>query len=230
MLMRKIPRYLIPFFSLALISLNTFSQAMIPICGNAAAVASCLDKVSAPPGSDLANVINSLQFAAGFGLLAHDLIELNPALYNGFALAQENTSIDVRTIFSHRGEDLRNSCCIASENSEGPVNYRIKARKNDASQVATPIPSQEKIKPVNGWVTPFGEFSKQHGDQHDTIGFHTQTGGLATGVDYKGELGFGGAGIAYTYTHVDLNEATGRGHIQSGYGGFYGGYTRECVS
>jgi len=82
--------------------------------GNVGAVAVCLDSSEAPTGSDMSNMIFSLMTIADPSLVKKAINQLQPSLYKGYALSQENMSIRIRSMISNRAAALSQNDCLKS--------------------------------------------------------------------------------------------------------------------
>ena len=124
------------------------------------------------------------------------LDQLNPALFKGFTIVQENNIVKVRDALSSKNADC--ACDQTQRCSE---------------------------KAVSLWTTGIGDFLSQSSTTYagsPQVGYHSNMGGVVLGVDYRffNSLYAGLLG-AYTNSHINWNNNRGNGNINSGYGGVY---------
>jgi uncharacterized protein with beta-barrel porin domain len=164
---------------------------------NAMAVAECLDVMDPAFGSDLANVIDVL-VTLSQEELNKDLLSMQPSLFKGFALSQENNMIRVIQGINTYGYDR----CVTQ----------------------TPNTAKPKQRRWNIWVDGFGDALRQ-GNSNTNKGFTTDTGGAVVGADYQVLKNyFFGLTSGYTYSDIDWRHSAGKGNIQSAYGGIYNSF------
>ncbi len=179
---------------------NFFSQ--IVHGGNPGTVATVLDALSPTATGDLADVIAALH-RLDPSALKSALNQLQPSLFKGLALAQEDSSIRVRQAISRRLDQLYIAECV-----------RV---------------CPEAGKHLTLWADGLGDYSLQRGIQQQR-GFHTKMGGAILGLDYRCLQYFdAGAALSYTHTAVDWSASQGNGHIDSYYGAVYGNFTSDYV-
>jgi len=174
--------------------------------GNAGSIANCFAYLAAQSlqqsnatQADLANVLKALALAPDASTLRSDFDQLQPALFSGFTIAQQEVSIKVLNALAQAGDLWDKNRCA--------VEWR-----EDHS--------------VRSWVQPFGEFTKQNATGSEQVGFSSTTGGIVAGADYKLPHHFYlGAGAAYSYSDVDFQQHRGDGSIRSYYGGLYTNWT-----
>ena len=182
--------------------------------GNVGAVAQCLDNFAPSPGSDMDNIIIQLIFVQDAEVLRNALNQMQPSLYKGFALSQENMSIAIRSTMSKRADILQENACL--RNSMHPKKCSSK-KQSDCTPVAE--------RGLTVWVDALGNFSQQSRQNHEK-GFHTTSGGAVVGLDYQvvDNLFLGVSG-AYSHTAVDWEKSAADGEVQSGYLNLYGTYS-----
>jgi outer membrane autotransporter protein len=81
----------------------------------------------------------------------------------------------------------------------------------------------------NLWTEGMGQWLHQNTDAHEQFGYRNFTGGFSLGADkcYKNFLV--GATFSYTNSSLDWDQSAGDAHINSYYGGLYGGWNNDCV-
>ncbi len=170
---------------------STFVSAAAP--GNPTSVATYLDTLTPPPGSDLAFVFNILR-TLGPTQYNAALDQLDPAPYKGLSVAQQENVFRLGNGLTHHLDDFINTACRRD----------VDRRKN-----------------FELWADVFGDWSKQH-SQHGHLGYHSKGGGALLGGDYSFTNNFllGLAG-GYTYSDVHSSESRAKGHINSYYGALY---------
>jgi outer membrane autotransporter protein len=177
--------------------------------GNAGVVAraiACIQSNNPPPaGSDLASLFAELG-TLSLSPLEKALNQLQPAFYKNFILAQQENTIHVREGFTNRLEVLFEARCPKNRTySKEPYGVW-----------------EEQKRPSMFWGNAIGYASDQ-GGSGERSGYEATTGGFIAGFDYAASDHFVcGLGGAYTYTHVDIKESHGDGHINSYYGSLYG--------
>jgi autotransporter-associated beta strand protein len=187
--------------------------------GNAGVVAraiSCILATDPPPaGSDLATVFAELGTLT-LSPLKKALNQLQPAFYKNFILAQQENTIHVREGFTNRLEALFEARCPHPK----PRTYSKGAYgvwEGDQEEA-----EQHPARYSMIWGNAIGYASDQ-GGSGERSGYEANTGGFIAGFDYAASDHFVcGLGGAYTYTHVDIKESHGDGHINSYYGSLYG--------
>ncbi len=217
-----------------ILSLDAF-ETMIGTSGNAGAVAVCLDNVPPMPGADIDNAIIQLLLIDSGEELRHALVQLQPSLFKGFALAQENMSIRIRSAFTQRFDFLHANACL--RNSMGgeqcTTPAKVKAVVNNVpsyiaergNSKATPdCVETESLREWTLWGDSIGDISHQNNQGHE-VGFKTFSGAGIAGADYQVVRNFYvGASGAYSYSNIDWHDQRGNGDIQSVYGSLYGTY------
>ncbi len=125
---------------------------------------------------------------------------MNPSMYKGMAVAQENNAVTVRSAISQRFQNVL----------DDPYRY------------ACLQPS--KPRKTHLWSSGFGEFVEQsttYTYDSEQYGYQDNTGGFAIGLDrqfgrtYLGTLG------GYTHSHIHWECDWGKGNVDSGYFGLY---------
>lgn len=190
--------------------------------GNVGAVAQCLDRVAPSTDIDLDNIIIELVFVQDAEVLTHALNQMQPSLFKGFALSQENISIAIRSAMSKRAEILYQNACLRDSMHHKKCDISTKnSESND--QLCEKIPERG----FTLWFDALGNLSNQRPQGHEK-GFHTTSGGAIIGLDYQVVdqfyLGISGA---YSHTDVDWEKQAAEGDIQSGYLSLYGIYSSQ---
>ena len=175
-----------------LISTVDFSDIIGRENPNAFYTASYFDTLNPAAGSDLQYIFETLNFLKTDEMRdAFD--QMHPAIYKGFAIAQEANSIRMTSMEADRARAVYGSCCT---------------RGCDRFE--------------NGfWVTPYGDFIDQR-TFNKLQGFDAKSGGVLAGYDKRicshAYLGLSGG---YSHSSLDWNSHRGKGKISSGYGGIY---------
>ncbi|MFI5333743.1 MAG: autotransporter domain-containing protein [Chlamydiales bacterium] len=201
------------------ISSVPFSEVVIG--GNAGAVATCLDTLTAASGSDLELVLAELRMIPTVEELNVALALLQPSQYTALALAEENATLYTNGTIFERLRQITQACPQACKKiAKQPPSQPALAKKS--KQVSPPtkeIPAAEKH--FGFWLAPFGALSRQH-DQGGQTGFNAGTGGIATGWDFHPSCHWtvGGA-LGYSYVHLKWREGQGHSNMNNGYGALY---------
>ena len=166
---------------------------------NVLAVAETIDqafKQSGEAGSALGCAAIVKMFFASEQDIPSILNTMQPALFKGLTLSQENNAVKVRGTLSHRMQTVQDG-----------------------------RPCQVQNKPYHVWVDGFGDILRQNSLFYagsPQTGYQTKTAGVVTGIDrqfykyfYVGALG------AYTGSKTHWTKTQGKGNISTGYGGLY---------
>jgi autotransporter-associated beta strand protein len=167
--------------------------------GNAGSVARALNAILLS-GSGAADGIYSSLIGIDPSLYASALDQMQPALFKGATVVQENNAFSVRNVISQRFLTVMDSAhCYGT--------------------------CQVKDKTVHVWATGLGDFMRQSNTTFAAspqVGYHDSTGGGAVGVDYNfAKYFYVGALGAYTHSSVNWNQNQGHGDINTAYGGVY---------
>ena len=162
--------------------------------GNIGAVAVCLDNVEEAPGTDLDNIIAQLIFIQDASQLSGIFYQMQPSIFKGFALSQENISIAVRSAMSKRAYILNQNPCLRNSIQGG---WTL-------------------------WGDALGNISRQNMEINEK-GFETDSAGAVVGIDYQsGRNFYFGISGAYSHTNIDWQQSAADGDIQSAYASLYG--------
>jgi uncharacterized protein with beta-barrel porin domain len=165
--------------------------------GNAGKVSAAIDQVISSGNTSLNPLITTL-LPLSQPQLVSALDQLQPALYKGMAVIQENNVVKVHDALGYRFQNIldEKECCAHPEKKL----YYI-------------------------WADGFGDFSNQkntHFASSPQAGYGSATAGAVGGIDfnfldnfYVGALG------AYTHSNVSYNKHQGHGAINSSYAGLY---------
>jgi len=170
---------------------------LIPPPGNAGKVAAALDKIVAAGNTSLDPLIMALVPLRGSQLM-NALNQLQPSLYKGMSVVQENNVVKVHDALWYRFQNVldEKECC----------------------------PQIDK-ELMHVWVDGFGDFSNQKNTRFASspqVGYGSSTAGVVGGVDYNFFDNFyAGALGAYTHSNVSYKNHQGHGAINSGYAGLY---------
>ncbi len=164
-------------------------------------VANVLDQLQPTATGDLSDVIVDLSFLDA-SMLNQALLAMQPVLFKGMTLSQQNNEIWVERSIS---DQLSAKLACYKECQEESNSCQTK--KNSL------------------WVSIFGDLINQESETIDTnyqAGFRIKTCGTVIGFEREFSKGFSaGVMTAYTGSHVRWREAVGKGHINAAYGGAY---------
>ena len=168
--------------------------------GNPGAVARYLDTLNPPTGSDLDFIMANLQ-ALPLKELKAALNQLQPALYKGLVISQENNASLLSAALRERQEALYKGSCITCDD-EKRCRYAV-------------------------WTDTYGDFFTLRGEKR-FVGWSAKTFSLLLGADYllRKHLLLGLLS-AYTNSSLAWHHSAGRGGINSYYGGVYGSYFQK---
>ena len=173
------------------------------VSGNASGVAHCLDTVAPASGSDLSSVVDVLFFVTSTKKLKQALLQLQPALFKGFSIAQENMTIRMRSTLTRHADYYHQNKYLRDAMWNG----------------------QESEREWTIWADAIGDIMHQRGFS-GAPGLTTRGGGGIIGADRQMfddfYLGFSGA---YTYDGIQWHQRAGYGDVQSAYGTAYMTYS-----
>jgi fibronectin-binding autotransporter adhesin len=158
--------------------------------GNLGAVSHCLDNLPHSEGSDLSNVINSVQLMNSLAEVEQALNQLQPSLFTSLAITQENDMLYVRNILEQGMED-----------------YHCRCKNN-------------KKKSFAFWTTPFiaKTLQKNHGLEPGfharSEGFFSGIGNVPSPL-----ISLGG-GIGYLHNHLYWHQERGNSSANTMYAAF----------
>ncbi len=165
--------------------------------GNAAKVAAALGKIVASGNTSLDPLISTL-VPLSHSQLVSALNQLQPSLYKGMAVVQENNVVKVHDAVGYRFQTVldEKECCV----KHGKKRYHV-------------------------WVHGLGDFADQkniHFAKSPQVGYDTTTAGIVSGIDFSAlENLYVGALGAYTHSNVNWRNDRGYGAVNSGYVGLY---------
>ncbi len=187
-----------------IVTLEPFSQLVTS--KNAKQVAYCLDNLT--PGADLANVIGQLQNLSTLEEINEAVFSLQPSLFKGMVLSQENNNIRITQSINQYVRNLCPPTCVSMP--------KVSTTKESTCT--------QKSSPMNLWFDVLGDFAHQRRIE-DEHGFHTKSAAVMTGFDYKFfDRLYVGLTTGYSYSSVQWSESVGKGDINSLYVGFYNSY------
>ena len=199
----------------AVLTVNRTPLANIVSGSNAWSVAKALDVVTEESlnagDATLCNAIGEFMFASAKDISAF-ADQLQPALFKGLTISQENNMVKVQDALSYRMQDRLNQ-----------VHCTAVFTQQTKDQSANGCQKDEKR--IHVWADGFGDIlhqKKVYFAGSSQVGYQTKTGGVVTGVDghfakyfYVGVLG------AYTASSTHYSQEAGKGSIDTGYGGLY---------
>jgi len=157
-------------------------------------------------------IFSSLVDLSNMNKVTNALNQMEPALFKGFVISQENNAIKVQDTLGYRLEQELNDqhCYLIDESSE---------------EKSPQQSCQKEKRAVHFWVDGFGDIVRQNAlffTGSPQFGYQTKTGGCSVGLDghfadyfYVGALG------AYTDSSIHWQSNAGKGRIETGYGGLY---------
>lgn len=140
------------------------------------------------------------------------LNQMQPALYKGLTISQENNAVKVQDTLGYRfQQELDEVYC-----------YQIKSSKTERQGT---VSCEKEKRDIHLWVDGFGDILKQNSTTFagsPQLGYQTKSGGVSLGLDGRfAEYFYAGALGAYTDSSTHWNNSAGKGTIQTGYGGLY---------
>lgn len=190
-----------------------FIYAIEPVYGkNGAQVAAAINEVAAAGNKRLDPILTSL-LPLTTAEQAAALNQMQPALFKGLTICQENTIVRVQNTLSYRFQQLMDETHCYRLPSMHQVRKQERAGGNKPQQT------------LQGWLDGFGDLLEQDSCQagaNPQVGYCSTTAGVAVGLDgrfakrfYLGALG------GYTDTGIRWKKGRSRGDIYSGYSGIY---------
>ena len=196
------------------IVLNLTRQKLtnIGLTGNALDVGSAIDSLIDEGNTAFCNLMGEFILSSR-GTISSALNQMQPALFAGLTIAQENNSVKVRDTLSYRMQEELDSihCMAISSKKEQNLDKTLKC-------------SKEK-KTVYIWATGMGDALHQDSTSYaagHSVAYQDNMGGAVLGADYHFmDSLYAGLLGAYTDSSVEWNERQGEGHIRSAYTGLY---------
>lgn len=138
------------------------------------------------------------------------LDQMQPSLFKGLTVAQENNIVKVQDSLDYRNQiELNGMHCH-------PV-HSLKETKTDSCDIHT--------KPFQLWAAGIGDALHQSNTNYAgsfQIGYQENMGGGVLGIDYHlTDYLYMGALGAYTQSDIKWSDQYGKGSINTGYGGLY---------
>ncbi len=179
---------------------------------NAKNVAAAIIKIANSGNESFDPIIVKLIELPNYNARSSALNEMQPALYKGLAISQENNAVKIQDTLGYRFQQELNEVHCYKPNSS-------KTGRKGA------VACEKDKKTVNVWTAGFGDVLRQSSNTYATspqIGYQNKTAGVSLGLDgnfadyfYAGALG------AYTDSDIKWDNSQGSGDIQTGYGGLY---------
>lgn len=167
--------------------------------GNAGSTAAYLDTLNPAMGTDLFDVLASLDTITDPDELEKALNQLQPSHLKGLAMAVENITFRVKDAAFKRTREIYRAIC--------------------KSELTSPK--------VSVWADFYGDYYKQEKEQKQTP-FNARSLAALGGVDYQGIQNYlFGAYTGYSYTDVNWKKNAGDGNIRSIYLSAYGNLFRD---
>lgn len=184
------------------ISMVPFANLIAP--SNAERVGDAIFEVTSQGSDVLIPIIKSLAALPTIESITAALNQMQPALYKGLALSQENNIVKVQQVLSDRiFYDLDSKTCSFVGGK----------------------PCSKKDFNVHFWVGGFGDDLHQKSNvfaNSQQFGYQNNTAGFATGVDVHFMNYFSAGAIGgYTDTEARWSLNQGSGSVNSGYAGLY---------
>jgi outer membrane autotransporter protein len=139
------------------------------------------------------------------------LDEMQPSLFKGMTLTQENNAVKVQDTLGYRMQVELDSmhCC--------PIRVNKDSTK--------PSTCEREKRPFQVWATGMGDALNQNSTNYagsPQIGYHENTAGVVLGADYRfADCLYAGLLGAYTDSDIKWYKGRGKGDIQSAYTGLY---------
>jgi uncharacterized protein with beta-barrel porin domain len=145
------------------------------------------------------------------------LVQLQPSMFKGFSLAQQNMTIRMRTALTKHADFYHQNNCLRDA-----LRPTVCSKKNKSDCKRT----GKADRTWTLWADAIGDISRQNGS-FQKKGFKTFSGGGILGADYQAmdDL-YAGVSAAYSYTNIHWHQHAGNGDTQSVYGTAYATYSQ----
>ncbi|MBS0628311.1 MAG: autotransporter domain-containing protein, partial [Verrucomicrobia bacterium] len=192
----------------ALLRINRAKLRDLPIQGNVKEIAGAIDTLI-DSGHSLCGIMGDF-ILSPLKDIENALEELQPSLFKGLTVAQENNAVKVAETINYRmNVELDSIHCH-------PIHSKDKTKTSNCNR--------EK-KPFQIWVTGLGDALNQSNTtfaKSFQVGYHESMGGVVLGADYHfANCLYAGVLGAYTDSDIKWNKSRGKGDIQSAYTGLY---------
>jgi uncharacterized protein with beta-barrel porin domain len=180
---------------------------------NALAVGEALMQLVGKGGTEVDSIVSDLvALSSNVAEIQSALNQMQPALYKGFAISQENNAVKVQDSLGYRfQQELNEVHCYQPTSSRAERQTVSDCRK------------EKRI--INLWVDGFGDVLRQSAVSYagsPQVGYQNKATGAALGIDgCFAEYFYGGILGAYTDSSIHWNQNQGKGTIQTGYAGLY---------
>jgi fibronectin-binding autotransporter adhesin len=157
-------------------------------CPNARAVATALDVIELDsPSSDMKMIIDTLRLLSASDLNTA-LNMMQPSIFKGLSLAQQENEIALQGTLSHHLSDVINKHCCSN-----------------------------RVPRSNVWIDTYGGWARQEGDSCQ-FAYHFNNYGAVAGWDVHPAAHYLlGAGLSYSHTDLKWSQKRGNGEIDSGH-------------
>jgi uncharacterized protein with beta-barrel porin domain len=193
------------------LDLTDFSDIVVNN-NNALAVGQALKQLADAGSSQGETILTSLIGLARTQDIQNALNQMQPALYKGLTITQENNAVKVQDTLGYRfQQELDEVYC-----------YQPQASKTKKQGV---VDCQKEKKDVSLWLDGFGDILRQSSASFagsPQLGYQSKSGGVSLGLDGRfAECFYAGALGAYTDSSTHWTNDGSKGTIQTGYGGVY---------
>jgi uncharacterized protein with beta-barrel porin domain len=192
-----------------LLSVSRASINSLPLDANAKAVGKVIENWIDSGNTHLCTEIGKLTVFSLSELNAL-LDELQPSLFKGLTVGQENNAVKVQDALSYRNQVELNSLHCHPVHSSKQTNTDDCDLKNRSFQL---------------WAAGIGDALHQSNTRYAgsyQIGYQENTGGGVLGFDYRfTDYLYAGVLGAYTSSDIKWNDHRGKGSTETGYGGIY---------
>src|SRR3990167_7261989 len=189
---------------------------------NAAEVAEALESLADSGYSVPCSAVKKLFFSSR-SEIETALESMDPALFKGQTLSQENNVVKIRETLSYRMQDVLNREHCWDFSSEKPKEKPKNRSQKPKETPQTTCKKGERV--VHLWIDGFGDYLFQNNITFagtPQIGYQTNTGGGVVGLDYHfAKVCYVGALGAYTGSGTEWKDQFGKGTINTAYAGLY---------
>ena len=191
-----------------LLNLSRQKLTHIGLTGNALEVGAAIDVLIDEGNTGFCNLMGEFILSSE-GVISSALNQMQPALFSGLAVAQENNAVRVRDTLSYRmQEELDTVHCMT-----------IRSKEDKESNC------RNEKKDVYVWVSGMGDSLHQNSTSYasgNAVGYQDNMGGVVLGADYHFMKSlYAGILGAYTDSDVKWNNNQGKGHVKTAYTGLY---------
>ncbi len=150
------------------------------------------------------------------------LDQMQPAMFKGLAITQENNAVKIQDSLGYRFEQVLNQVHCYKSRSQDDSEYSNNPRSS-RNQIVDECERDEKM--INVWASGFGDLLYQGSNRYadsPQVGYQSNTSGVTLGLDgHFAEYYYAGALGAYTNSDIDWHNGRGSGGVETGYAGIY---------